>query len=227
MPLSVQNSLSTRPHTGAGEALRGARFISPRVARTRSVQIAFLAAAGIMVMAYWVRLPLVAGAAFYLFFAVEYDLRCSRIPNWLNASGLLGALIGGFALHGGDGLQTASLGAVAGLVPGFALYAMGLLGAGDAKGIAVLGALLGPDAIPGLYLYMLAAGAVLSVFLLAYRGELRDFFVRWGKSIVSLVLLRNFHHQQPSPGSVAAGGIPFAVCMALGTLVHALRVAHS
>jgi prepilin peptidase CpaA len=191
------------------------------------VQIAFLAAAGMTVMAYWVRLPLAAGAAFYLFFAVEYDLRCSRIPNWLNAAGLAGALVGSFVLHGGEGLQIAGLGALAGLAPGFALYAMGLLGAGDAKGIAVLGALLGPKAIPGLYMYMLAAGGVLSIALLAYRGELRDFLARWGKSIRSLVVLRHFHHEQPTPGSVAAGGIPFAVCMALGSLCHVLGVAQS
>ena len=227
MLLSVQSSLSASADTAAGGPLHEVHQPPHRVARAYSVPIAFLAFASIMVMAYWVRLPLVAGAAFYLFFAVEYDLRCSRIPNWLNASGLLAALIGGFTLQGGDGLQTASLGAVAGLVPGFALYAMGLLGAGDAKGIAVLGALLGAKAVPGLYLSMLGAGAVLSIALLAYRGELRDFLVRWGKSIVSLVLLRKFHHQQPPPGSAAAGGIPFAVCMALGTLAHALRVAHS
>jgi prepilin peptidase CpaA len=191
------------------------------------VQIAFLAAAGMMVMAYWVRLPLVAGAAFYLFFAVEYDLRCSRIPNWLNAFGLLGALSAGFILDGGEGFQNACLGALAGLVPGFTLYAVGLLGAGDAKGIAVLGALLGPKAVPGLYMYMLATGAILSIALLAYRGELRDFLVRWGQSIRSLVVLRKLHHQQPTPGSAAAGGIPFAVCMALGSLCHVLGVAHS
>jgi Flp pilus assembly protein protease CpaA len=94
------------------------------------------------------------------------------------------------------------------------------LGAGDAKGIAVLGSLHGPLAVPGLYIWMLLAGALLSMGMLGVRGELGAFFGRWGRTLKVLLLSRRFVHARPEAGSAAAGGIPFALCMAFGTFAQ-------
>ncbi|MDE0884969.1 MAG: prepilin peptidase [Myxococcota bacterium] len=211
--------------TGTGGGKSGsawARPVSLGRARVVSVPLALGASLGILGLAHWVGLPLLAGAALYLFFAMESDLRCARIPNWLNATGLLIAIAAGYFIAGTAGLEKAGMGALAGLLPGFALYACGAIGAGDAKGFAVLGALQGPAAVPEIYLYALAAGALFSLALLAYRGELDAFLARWAESLRGLVLSRRFYHPAPAPGSAAAGGFPFALCMAAGLFAQTL-----
>ena len=219
MPAVIQNPVSRNPYAAVAD-FSSTTCHTPRVSRSSSVLIALLVSASLLVAAYWVRLPPLAGAAFYLFFAVEYDLRTSRIPNWLNASGLLGALVLAFALGGGAAVGGAGLGAVIALLPALLLYRVGLLGAGDAKGIAVLGSLHGPLAVPGLYIWMLLAGALLSMGMLGVRGELGAFFRRWGRTLKVLLRSRRFVHARPEAGSAAAGGIPFALCMAFGSFAQ-------
>jgi prepilin peptidase CpaA len=107
-------------------------------------------------------------------------------------------------------------------VPAFLLYSVGVLGAGDAKGIAVLGALYGPLAVPGLYMWMILSGGVLSITLLVAKGELRSFLGRWAEMVKALLFSGRFVHTRPEAGSAAAGGIPFAVCMALGSIAQPL-----
>jgi len=219
MPAVIQKPSSriayARVSSGAAPAPR-----APQLSRMNSLLIAFLVALSLLAVAYWVRLPSLVGAAFYLFFAVESDLRTSRIPNWLNGSALLGALTLSFALGGGNGLVAAGLGATTALVPAILLYSTGLLGAGDAKGIAVLGALYGPLEVPGLYLWMILSGAILSIGLLVVRGELREFLERWGDMAKPLLFSGRLVYAKPEAGSAAAGGIPFALCMALGSLAQ-------
>lgn len=193
---------------------------TPKVSMAGSVPIAALASVCVLTVAYRARLPLLAGAALYLFFAVESDLRSSRIPNWLNASGLLASLSGAYVLSGVPGLGIAAGGAVLAFLLGFALFAAGVLGAGDAKGIIVLGALHGAAAVVGLYLWMLLAGAFVAVVLLIGRGELRDFLERWAHSLGEMVRSGRIVHRMPPAGSAAAGGLPFAVCMAAATVAQ-------
>ena len=195
---------------------------APQMSSLHSVLIASLIFAGLLAAAYWVRLPSLAGAAFYLFFAVQCDLRTSRIPNWLNASGLLAALMLALSLGGGVALAAAILGAILALVPAFLLYSVGVLGAGDAKGIAVLGALYGPLEVPGLYMWMILSGGVLSIILLVAKGELRSFLGRWVEMVKALLFSGRLVHMRPEAGSAAAGGIPFAVCMAVGSIAQPL-----
>ena len=194
---------------------------TPRFSREVSASISVLAATCILVVAYWMRLPLLMGAAFFLLFAVNSDLQTSRISNLLNALGLLGAF--GFSLifAGWAGLGTSIMGAGSAFAVGFMFYAVGFLGAGDAKAITVLGALLGPHAVPSLYFWMLLAGGLLSLLLLAIRGEAGAYFRRWLAIISSSLSSRRLAYSAPEAGSTAAGGVPFAVCMALGVIAHA------
>ena len=219
MPASIENPSSR----ASSESVSNDNWSAPsalQLSSLHSVLIAILVSASLLAAAYWVRLPSLAGAAFYLFFAVQCDLRTSRIPNWLNASALLSALILAFALGGASALAAAIMGAIIALLPALLLYSVGVLGAGDAKGIAVLGALYGPLAVPGLYLWMFLSGGLLSVILLVARGELRTFLGRWAEMVKSLLFSGRFVHTMPEAGSAAAGGIPFAVCMALGSFAQ-------
>lgn len=195
---------------------------TPRFSREVSASVGVLIAACVLILAYWMRLPLLIGAAFFLLFAVNSDLRTSRIPNWLNGLGLLGALGLSLLLAGWAGLGTAILGAGIALAVGFVLYAVGLVGAGDAKAVMVLGAFVGPHAVPALYFWMLLAGGLLSLLLLAKRGELAAFFGRWLRIIHFSFSSRRLAYSPPQAGSAASGGLPFAICMGVGVMVHAL-----
>jgi prepilin peptidase CpaA len=102
------------------------------------------------------------------------DARTGRIPNWLNAAGLVAAL----SLHGLNGWAGLRLAIVGLLVSGFVPTLLHLLtqgralGGGDVKLFAVLGALLGP--FSGLEVQLLSYSVLLGFALctLAFNGRL-------------------------------------------------------
>ena len=187
-----------------------------------SVPIALLVSGCVLAVAWWVRLPLLAGAALYLFFAVESDVRTARIPNWLNLGALLGAMGGAYLVAGPAGFATAMHGAGIAFVLSFALFAIGVFGAGDGKGVIVLGAMHGAAELPGLYFWMLLAGGLLALVRLLRRGETMACLRRWFTSLRIFLATLSFVHEKPPSGSAAAGGIPFAICMGIGSSAQML-----
>ena len=184
-----------------------------------SLGTAAVVAASVLAAAFWMRLPLFAGAAAYLFLAVAYDVRTTRIPNWLNLVALVGATVGAGVLGGVSGLSGAGVGVGLGLAIGFPLFALGL-GAGDAKGLMVLGAFFGGSELIGVIAWMLLVGGFVAVLAVTARREWPDLFQRWGCCLTVLVTTRKFVRIQPHPDSVAARGLPFAIPMGLGTAMQ-------
>lgn len=90
--------------------------------------------------------------------AVE-DLRRGRIPNWLTAAGVTGALLCA-ATGGWHALTRAAAGIAVGFVLFLPLYGLGAMGGGDVKLLAAFGGFLGP------------ANIVMAVFLAAIAGAL-------------------------------------------------------
>jgi len=81
--------------------------------------------------------------------AAYMDTRHGRLPNEMNAAGVLVGVALGFAVGGTDGFFTALLGVVIGCCPLLVIYLIGvasrkpLMGAGDVKLMAALGAFTG------------------------------------------------------------------------------------
>ena len=187
-----------------------------------SCGVALLVSVAVLVVALERGLPLLGGAALYLLLAIESDLRIRRIPNWLNLSAFVVFLGLAGATAGAAGLILAALGALGGFLLGFPLFALGALGAGDAKGLIVLGAALGLPALPALCFWIFLSGAVFSIALLAKGGELAAFLSRWGETLHHLLVFRRWVHTPAPVGTVAASGIPFAICMGVGCGAQAL-----
>lgn len=149
------------------------------------------------------------------------DLAMRKIPNVLILSGLLLALI----LHLLAGPPWAPLaqwlaGAVAGFFLFLPLYLLRGMAAGDVKLMAMVGSFTGPG--PALKIAALAyvIGGVMALALLACRG-------RWRQGMRNLALLCKPLLLRllgvpllpvPLPPAASAGGIPYGVAVALGTL---------
>ena len=101
--------------------------------------------------------------------AASWDIRERRIPNMVTVSGLLFGLFVGVAVEGGmPGLALAGAGLA--LLVTFPLFALGAIGAGDAKFFAAIGAFLGPGALLPAALYGGLAGGVLALAGAIRRG---------------------------------------------------------
>ena len=161
-------------------------------------------------------LPALGWAAGFLFLAVQQDVRALRIPNWLTFPSLFLAIALG-ALHGGLGGAAHALGgAAAALGVAFVPFALRWLGAGDVKAGMVLGALWGATTFLAVFWWMIVVGGLLAVAFVGAQGGLFDLLGRWLRSAQASVMTRRLTYFRPAAGSAAAGGLPFAVAMALG-----------
>jgi prepilin peptidase CpaA len=105
--------------------------------------------------------------------AAIYDVRYRRIPNWLTLSGVVLGL--GLNTFGPDGRGI--LFALAGFAVAFAiymaLYILRAMGAGDAKLMAAVGALVGWKAWFGIFLVTAIIGGTIALLLVMMRGRLK------------------------------------------------------
>jgi prepilin peptidase CpaA len=146
---------------------------SPSLGRHRgtAATVGLLLAAPVLVSG-WVAsmpLPILGWAAAFLFFAVERDVHCQRIPNWLTFPAFAAALLYGAFVGGPEGALDALLGAGAAFALLLLPYGVGALGAGDVKAAMVLGAGFGAAALTEQMLLAIVFGGVFAVLRLARR----------------------------------------------------------
>jgi prepilin peptidase CpaA len=167
-------------------------------------------------------LPAFGWAAAFLFFCVHQDVRDLRIPNWLTLPGLAIA-IGVAAFDSGlQGALWALVGAATALGLLFVPFALRWLGAGDVKAVMVLGALWGAaNLLPALW-WMIIAGGVMAIGVIALQGGVVDLLRRWALSAQHSFLSRRVVYFAPDSESPAAKGLPFAVAMGLGAAAQQL-----
>lgn len=165
--------------------------------------------------------------------AVWHDVRSRRIPNrlvlWGTLAGLAlqGALPAGAGLFGTPFGALGLSGALAGWGLGLALllpmYALGTLGAGDVKLMAMTGAFLGPHDILGAALLTLLAGGVLALAVALRSGQLRQ--VLANVRVLTLHALLNTTaggRARIAAPPVATGKLAYAIAIAAGTVLQLL-----
>ncbi|WP_137174033.1 prepilin peptidase [Massilia sp. HP4] len=161
--------------------------------------------------------------------AVWHDVRARRIPNAVVFPGMLAA----FALHvllpAGDGLfggQVGGLGllqSLGGWGLGLALllpmYALRLMGAGDVKLLAMVGAFIGAGQILTVGLVTLVAGGLLALAFAAWQGSLRRLVGNaWHMAMHSAFSALAGSIAAPvTPPEAASGRLPYAVAIAVAT----------
>lgn len=140
------------------------------------------------------------------------DWRSLRIPNWLTAGGAAAALL--LSLAGLWPTQPGPGQALAGLALGLGLmlpwYGLGVMGAGDVKLMAMVGAFLGPLETLHAALWVFATGG-----LVAFAVALAQCA---GRPLASpLWPLLGAGAQARTPGAASLGKLPYGVSIGLGT----------
>ena len=153
------------------------------------------------------------------------DCRSYRIPNWLTFGGttfaLLYSLVVPFSPQMGFGW---ALGGFAlGLSFMLPLYMLGVMGAGDVKLMAMVGAFLGMTNTLYAVLLVFICGGLLALAYSAWRHSLRRLFSNVGLKLRTL-LVSSFGglHPHAAMTGPSAGRLPYAVSITLGTLIFLL-----
>jgi prepilin peptidase CpaA len=158
--------------------------------------------------------------AVLLVVAAVIDGRTFRVPNWLTVGGMVAGLILNTALPMQTGILSALAGLATGLVILLPLYAVGVMGAGDVKLMAAVGAFLGLPEILFAVLGSLIAGGIAAVAFGLYRRA----FGRMTGNVVEIVQSMAFAviagHRPTSvmAGRTSVGNLPYGISIAAGTL---------
>jgi Flp pilus assembly protein protease CpaA len=149
-----------------------------------------------------------------LVLAVWFDVSEHRIPNWITAGGLVGAL----ALRGilgFDALQSGVLGGAVGFSLGILLFAAGVMGAGDGKFLATVGSFLGLRPFLLALPLIGAFGGVLALAVIIRKGTVIATFRRFRELLFYFVTFGRIGERRTlsMPGAVT---IPYGVAVAAG-----------
>jgi prepilin peptidase CpaA len=150
------------------------------------------------------------------------DCSSYRIPNWLTFGGttfaLLYSLVVPFSPQMGFGW---ALGGFAlGLSFMLPLYMLGVMGAGDVKLMAMVGAFLGLNSTLYAVLLVFICGGVSALAYSAWRHSLQQLFSNVQLKLRTL-LVSSLGGSPPDAAmsSPSAGRLPYAVSISLGTLI--------
>ena len=153
----------------------------------------------------WIALP------FILAFACYWEIRERRIPNWLTLGGIALGLGAAVIEGGAEGLKDAALGlAIAGgLFLPFCL--LGVVGGGDMKLMAAVGAIVGWPMVLRVVCNTCIAGGLIAVAIMAWNGILLTTLANVFRIMVGM--------QRRTKGLRNPPMVPYALAITIGTLV--------
>ena len=152
------------------------------------------------------------------------DIRSNRIPNALVVAGLVLGIAFGLA-PGGIGAKDMALGLATGLVLFLPCYALGVMGAGDVKLMAMAGTFLGVKATLLAVVTTFAAGGVLAIGYglksRVLRQALRNVWTFAGSAAVQLA---SGTAPRVADMPVTRVRLPYAAAVAAGVLISLLAL---
>lgn len=157
-----------------------------------------------------------------LIWAAISDVQSHRIPNWLILFGLLFGVSYNtvFPLSPHNTILWPLAGLGLGLLLFLPLYLLRVMGAGDVKLAAVIGAILGPGDTFYAMLATMIVGGVLAIGYVLAKGTAAK-MMRNLAALFQLGFLSVIGGTKPQPqiaGGSSAGKLPYGVSMAIGTI---------
>ncbi len=168
------------------------------------------------------RQPVNAALVAWLLMASVTDARTRRIPNWLTGSGVALAFAFSLLLAPGllQGFQAWWLGLAVGLLLPMPLYLLRVMGAGDVKLLAMVGAFLGPQLAWQAVLASFIAGGFSAALFALSQGALGRLLAHTRDLVYVNVVpgsgLRLFVGAAPG---TSLGRLPYASSICAGTVV--------
>jgi len=163
-----------------------------------------------------------ATVALSLAVAAVIDLRSQRIPNVLTIPTALGALAYHLLTQGPGGLWGSLAGLGLGLGLMLAPFLFRVMGGGDVKLMAAVGAWVGPQVVLVAFLLTSLAGGLYALAVLAGRSDaLRGMFARLRPALYATCATGEFHFQPAPTSSVESAGLP-KLCYGLAIAVGAV-----
>ena len=166
--------------------------------------------------------------------AVWHDIRSRRIPNAIVFAGALAGLALHLLLPAGAGLFAAPMGSLGwasslgglalGLLVLMPMYALRLMGAGDVKLLAMVGAFVGAGAILPITVAIFAAGGVLALLFALGQGSLRPLLRNAWQMMIYSGWSALSGRLAVAPPVAASGRLPYAVAIAAGTMLCVLSL---
>ncbi|MEF2231457.1 MAG: prepilin peptidase [Pseudodesulfovibrio sp.] len=148
--------------------------------------------------------------------AVVTDLRSQRIHNWLTYPLMLAGIVFHTAAFGLDGLLLAASGFGLGVAVMLPPFLLGMMGAGDVKLMAGIGAWVGPSTILSAFVLTCLAGGVYALaVLLVHRDEARLVLANVKGFLFGLVATRSLSY---APVSAALPRLCYGLAIAVGTV---------
>lgn len=154
------------------------------------------------------------------------DWRFYRIPNWLTFGGALFALV-----YGTLAARTPVAGAthaLGGLGTGFVFmlpfYALAIMGAGDVKLMAMVGAFLGPSQALLAVLFTFIAGGVAALVFAIHRRRLRHMLANVKAAAQGMVVsgIAGVRPTAAIHADQSIGKLPYGICICAGTVAEVL-----
>ncbi|HXP86382.1 MAG TPA: prepilin peptidase [Bryobacteraceae bacterium] len=154
--------------------------------------------------------------------AAAYDWKYRIIPNWLVLAGVIAGLAVNTWMGGLSGLWLALSGAAFALLIYLPLYALRAMGAGDAKLMAAVGALMGPFLWWSMFVYTIVIGGVAALVAIVVGGRFRRTFRNIWTILTSLARGRRPWAENPEVdvSNERALRLPHAVTIAAGMLAY-------
>jgi len=149
-----------------------------------------------------------------LVLAAYTDMRRNRIPNWLSLGALVTGLLLSYLFLPEGEIHNGLKGAGVGLALFLPFYLAGGMGAGDVKLMAAVGSFMGPVPAFMTVCFTLMVGGCAALWIILRNGELVSFYRRY------LVMLTARVHIPAEEGSVAKRRFPYALSIAIGTLIY-------
>ena len=154
--------------------------------------------------------------------AAVIDVRTMRIPNWLTVGGVLCGLAvsAWLAPRLMEGIGTSVVGALVGLGVLLPLWLVRVLGAGDVKLMAAVGAFLGPLGTLHALAYVAMAGGAAALLVAAWQGSLGR-LLHNVYFIVGVLRTPGGTVREPLSSPIASvGKLPYGLCICIGTAAY-------
>ena len=156
--------------------------------------------------------------------AAVIDSKTLRIPNWLTMGGTVLALLvnANAAASMWSGLGVAVAGFAVGLLMLLPMWVLRILGAGDVKLMAMVGAFVGPWAALNATLYAVIAGGIAALAVATLKGSLGRLLQNL-RFILTAALTPASGVWRDAPMAArmpSVGTLPYGICICIGSATY-------